>query len=71
MCARALVNHPVIVYCSGISRGDLERMFFRQAESAQEAVDSALRLKGPDARVLVLPHAVDCVPQVISGEEGG
>lgn len=68
MCARALAKHPVIVSCSGIAPADLEAMFFRHAASPQAAVDAALRLKGPGARVLVLPYAVDCVPKVASGK---
>jgi nickel-dependent lactate racemase len=66
MCARALAKHPVIVHCSGISQADLEAMFFRHAASAQAAVDEALRMKGADARVLILPYAVDCVPKITS-----
>lgn len=65
MCARALVDHPVIVCCSGISRDDLEKMFFQYAPSAQAAIDSALSLRGPGASVLALPYAIDCVPKVL------
>jgi hypothetical protein len=39
-------------------------MCFRPAETSQEAVNHALELKGGNARVLVLPYAVDCVPRV-------
>lgn len=67
MCARALVDHPVIVFCSGISKEDLAKMFFQYAPSAQEAVDMALDLMGGNSSVLVLPYAVDCVPQVSQG----
>ena len=66
MCARALAEHPVVVSCSGIRREDLEAMFFRCAQSPQDAVDMALRLKGGTGSVLVLPYAVDCVPKVLS-----
>jgi nickel-dependent lactate racemase len=64
MCARALAKHPVIVYCSGIAPSDLEAMFFRPAATPQEAVDTAARMKGGGANVLVLPYAVDCVPKI-------
>jgi nickel-dependent lactate racemase len=64
MCARALAKHPVIVCCSGITPTELEAMFFRSAPTAQAAVDTALRMKGDGASVLVLPYAVDCVPRI-------
>jgi nickel-dependent lactate racemase len=64
MCARALARLPVVVYCSGIHRQEMEAMFFRPAETAQEAVDAALRMKGDGCSVLVLPYAVDCVPKI-------
>jgi nickel-dependent lactate racemase len=66
MCARALARHPVMVSCSGIGRQDLEAMFFRYAATPQEAVDAAVAMRGGQARVLVLPYAVDCVPQAAS-----
>jgi nickel-dependent lactate racemase len=64
MCARALAKHPVVVSCSGIDRRDVEAMFFRHADTPQDAVNDALAMKGGDARVLILPYAVDCVPQI-------
>ena len=65
MCARALEHHRVYFYCSGIAGDELEQMFFHAVQSPQEAVDRALEAKGPDARVLVLPQAVSCVPRVV------
>jgi nickel-dependent lactate racemase len=65
MCARALEHHRVYFYCSGIAGHELEQMFFHAAQSPQEAVDKALAIKGADARVLVLPQAVSCVPRVV------
>ena len=64
MCARALEHYSVNFYCSGIDADELEQMFFHAAQSAQEAVDRAVKQKGTDARVLVLPQAVSCVPRV-------
>jgi len=64
MCARALEHYSVNFYCSGIDADELEQMFFHAAQSAQEAVDKAVKQKGTDARVLVLPQAVSCVPRV-------
>jgi nickel-dependent lactate racemase len=66
MCARALAKHPVVVSCSGIRKDDLEAMFFRHAEAPQDAVGQALKTQGGNARVLVLPYAVDCVPKIVS-----
>jgi len=66
MCARALAKHPVVVACSGIPQEDMEAMFFRYARSPQEAVDSAVELKGGDPSVLVLPYAVDCMPKIVA-----
>ena len=68
MCARALEHYSVYFYCSGIDTDELEQMFFRTAPSPQEAVDKAVREKGSDARVLVLPQAVSCVPRVLEPE---
>ncbi len=64
MCARALVKHPVIVVCKGVSKETLEDMFFEYAPSLEQAFERARRRKGKGARILVLPHAVDCVPVV-------
>jgi nickel-dependent lactate racemase len=64
MCARALAKHPVVVCCSGIAASELDAMFFRPAATAQDAVNLALAMRGGNARVLVLPFAVDCVPRV-------
>jgi nickel-dependent lactate racemase len=66
MCARALAKHPVVVCCAGISESDLEAMFFRHAKAPQEAVNHALEMRGGNARVLVLPYAVDCVPKIVA-----
>ncbi len=64
MSARALVNHQVIVCCSGIAGDDLRTIFFTPAASPQAAIDQALAQAGVDARVLVLPRAVNCIPHV-------
>jgi nickel-dependent lactate racemase len=66
MCARALAKHPVVVCCAGIAKSELEAMFFRPAGAPQDAVNQALQMKGGNARVLVLPYAVDCVPKIVA-----
>jgi nickel-dependent lactate racemase len=65
MCARALEHYRVNLFCSGIDTKELEQMFFRAVQSPQEAVNEALKEKGLDARVLVLPQAVSCIPRVL------
>jgi nickel-dependent lactate racemase len=64
MCARALAKHPVVVCCAGISKADMEAMFFRHADTPQDAVNHAVGIKGGNPSVLVLPYAVDCVPRL-------
>lgn len=64
MCARALDRFEIIVACSGVSRSDLEEMFFRYAPSPQVAIDEALAIKGPGSRVLVLPYASSCIASI-------
>jgi len=68
MCARALEHYSVYFYCSGIDAEELQQMFFRAARSPQEAIDKAVKEKGTDARVLVLPQAVSCIPCVLEPE---
>lgn len=64
MCARALEHYSVHLFCDGIAANEASQMFFKPAATAQAAIDAALAVKGPDARVLVLPQAVSCVPCV-------
>ncbi|MEW6672985.1 MAG: nickel-dependent lactate racemase [Thermodesulfobacteriota bacterium] len=66
MCARALEHYSVHLFCDGIAADEAAQMFFKPAATAQGAIDAALALKGPDARVLVLPQAVSCIPRVIT-----
>ena len=62
MCARALERYAVIVACSGITKNELEQMFFQYAPSPQAAIEEALAQKGVHSSVLVLPLAASCVP---------
>jgi nickel-dependent lactate racemase len=66
MCARALNDHRVIVACSGITRHQLETMFFQHAASPQEAINQALAYAGPQGSLLILPYAIDCVPKILN-----
>jgi nickel-dependent lactate racemase len=47
---------------SGVSPQDAARLGFLHAESAQDALDRALKMKGPDATIIVLRHAGDLLP---------
>ena len=69
MCARALAKYRVFVACEGIPAAELRAMMFATADSPQAAVDRAIRRAGPDARVLLLPKAVNCVPIIRSDDE--
>jgi nickel-dependent lactate racemase len=64
MCARVLEEYTVIISCSGIEKNELEQMFFHSSLSPQAAIDEALEIKGSESRVLVLPYAGSCIPNV-------
>lgn len=64
MCARALSKHEVVIYSSGISEKEVREIFFTPAPSPQAVVDFSIERSGIDPRVLVLPHAVNCVARI-------
>ena len=64
MYARALDKFKVILSCSGIEQKEVEQMFFQYAADSQTAINMSLRLKGPDANIIVLPYAIDTIPIV-------
>ena len=47
---------------SGVSPQDAVRLVFLHANTAQEGLDRALKMKGPDASIIVLRHAGDLLP---------
>ncbi len=47
---------------SGVSPQDAARLGFLTADGAQDALDRALKMKGPDATIIVLRHAGDLLP---------
>ncbi len=47
---------------SGVRPEDAVRLGFLHADSAQDALDRALHMKGPDASIIVLSHAGDILP---------
>ncbi len=46
----------------GLTPQEIVRLGFRYAESPQQALDAALRARGPDASIIVLSHAGDILP---------
>jgi len=62
MFARALLHHHLILVTEASDAAELEAMFMRKASSVEEAVDLARSLVGQDSSILVLPHAIDCIP---------
>lgn len=65
MFARALSKHVIIIHCSGIHASELKEMFLTPAPTPQDTIDMALEHTGLNARMLVIPRAVNCVPKVI------
>ena len=46
----------------GLTPQEIVRLGFLYASSPQQALDEALKLKGPDASIIVLSHAGDILP---------
>ena len=66
MYARALLRGRIIIVSELLDPDELHEMFLDWAPDLQTAVDQALAQK-PDARVLVLPRAVNLIPEVAEG----
>lgn len=64
MLARALCSHKIIVVGANIDPIDLKSMFFEVEKDLQKAVAKAIREKGKDALILVLPYASELIPLV-------
>jgi nickel-dependent lactate racemase len=64
MCARALAQHKVILFSTGVPEKIVRQIFFTPAASPQAAVDLAFEQADKNASVLVLPRAVNCVPRI-------
>ncbi len=60
--AQVKEREEVFIVSGGISAAEARKLGFTHFESAQEAVNEALRRKGPDAKVAVLTHAPDMLP---------
>lgn len=62
--ARALVDHTIILVSSGISKQDMESMFFTYAEDLDDALAQALSLMGENASLSVIPEGPIVIPNV-------
>lgn len=56
--ARILKKHPVILVTTYLDRETVEKANMIHASSLDEALETAYRLKGPDAKVVVIPDGV-------------
>ncbi len=56
--ARILKKHPVILVTTYLDRETVEKANMIHASSLDEALETAYRLKGPDAEVVVIPDGV-------------
>jgi len=62
--AQVKERESVYIVSDGIGADDAARLGFAHYRTAQEALDAALRAKGPRARVTVLTHAPDMLPVI-------
>ncbi|MBP1155005.1 MULTISPECIES: nickel-dependent lactate racemase [unclassified Paenibacillus] len=66
MFARALKKSHIIIVGSHIESELLESMFFKTAQSVEEALEMAYQIRGTAASVLFIPYAIDCIPELES-----
>lgn len=66
MFARALKKSHIIIVGSRIESELLESMFFKTAQTVEEALEMAYQIRGTAASVLYIPYAIDCIPEVES-----
>ncbi|MDX1931239.1 MAG: nickel-dependent lactate racemase [Capsulimonadales bacterium] len=62
--ARATRFHEVRMFCEGIPSDLLGQLHVTPAESVERAVEAALAIHGPDARIAVLPKGPYVIPYV-------
>jgi nickel-dependent lactate racemase len=60
--AMAREKAPVITYSTGLSPEEIDALGHKRAPSLAWAIEEALRIKGPGARISVLTHAPDTLP---------
>ena len=62
--ARALDNFKVMVVTEGIPAEELKEMFFMPMKDVDQAIEESLKLMGPDAEFIFIPHGSDIIPEV-------
>ncbi len=62
--AQVKERESVYIVSSGICSDDANKLGFRYFSTVQDALDSALREKGKNARITVLTHAPDMLPVI-------
>ena len=63
--ARVLANQKVILVSEGIERELAERMFFKYAETIDEAMRIAFSIVGRDASISVMPEGPVIIPRMV------
>jgi nickel-dependent lactate racemase len=69
MFARALMRGRVIVVSDCLVSAQLHGTFLEHSASLSEAVRIALKERGPDAKILVLPDAINLIPQIAGNSQ--
>lgn len=64
MYARAMNNNKLIIVTDRIDHKELEQMFFIPALTLEDAIKTAIEIKGSQADFLVIPHASEILPIV-------
>jgi nickel-dependent lactate racemase len=68
--AQVKERETVYIVSSGICNEDAKKLGFRHFNTVQDALDTALREKGSDARITVLTHAPDMLPVIAPKDRG-
>jgi len=62
--AQAVDRTDCIMVSPGVTREETERLGFRYAETARDALELAFRRQGPEAKVAVLQHGGHILPLI-------
>ncbi len=62
--AKVLRKAEVFMYCDGIPREKLARLFVKPIESVEAGIQEAIRKHGPDARIAVIPEGPYVLPTI-------
>ena len=62
MLARAAKRYRIALAGSRIPQSDLREMFMDGYPTVEEAISAMLQIYGPDAPILVIPHASEIIP---------